>query len=202
MYLVKTPALLSKMTKKSLLWRVETSKKEIFLTFDDGPTPKLTEEVLAILESYNAKATFFCVGENAYAHAELMQKISHKGHRLGNHSYNHLNGWKTPNTIYIENVKKASLYIDSTLFRPPYGRISYGQIKLLKKDYRLVMWSVLSGDFDAQLSKEKCLENTLKCKKGDVVVFHDSLKAQEKLLYALPRFLAHYTKLGYKFCTL
>ncbi len=187
---------------KSLIWNIPTSEKKIYLSFDDGPIPYLTMEILKILADYQAKATFFCVGENAKNYPELMDRIKDDGHLIGNHSYNHLSGWKTPVSNYIENVTKASNYIDSNLFRPPYGQINYQQIKHLKAKYKIIMWNILSGDFDKQLSNEQCLFNVLQSKPGDIVVFHDNEKSREKVLNVLPQYLAHFTDLGYEFCSL
>lgn len=187
---------------KSLIWKIPTNEKKIYLSFDDGPISYLTMEILKILADFKAKATFFCVGENAKNHPEIMDRIKDDGHLIGNHSYNHLSGWKTPVNDYIENVKKASEYIDSKLFRPPYGQINHQQIKHLKDDYQIIMWKILSGDFDKQLSNEQCLFNVLQSKPGDIVVFHDNEKSREKVLNVLPQFLAHFTELGYEFCSL
>lgn len=199
MYLVKTPVLISKLMSKSLIWKIPTNEKIIYLTFDDGPIPYLTMEILSILADYQAKATFFCVGENVERYPQIVNRITDDGHLIGNHSYNHLSGWKTPMKDYINNVKKASKYIDSNLFRPPYGQINYQQIKHLKDDYKIIMWSILSGDFDTQLSTEQCLFNVLQSKPGDIVVFHDNEKSREKVIAVLPQFLDHFTKLGYEF---
>ncbi len=199
MYLVKTPVLISKLTSRSLIWKISTTEKKIFLSFDDGPIPHLTMEILSYLSEYGAKATFFCVGENAKKYPQLIKRILDDGHQIGNHSFQHISGWKTSTSNYISNVNEASKHIPSPLFRPPYGRITYNQIKQLKANYKIIMWSILSGDFDTTLSAEQCLKNVLQCKVGDIVVFHDNMKAQEKIHFVLPRFLNHYTKLGYQF---
>ena len=189
-------------------WRKNTDKKVIYLTFDDGPIPEITDFVLNELAKVNAKATFFCVGDNIRKHPEVYQRLLDAGHRTANHTFNHLNGSKTPALEYLENVKKCSLYIKEKknvkeLFRPPYGRMTKEQVQLLTEEYEIVMWNVLSGDFDQDLSNEKCLEKTVKhTKRGSVVVFHDSIKTIEKLRWVLPRYLAHLTDLGYRFETL
>jgi peptidoglycan/xylan/chitin deacetylase (PgdA/CDA1 family) len=199
MYLVKTPLLISKFAGKSLIWKIPTKEKKLYLTFDDGPIPDLTPKILDILNEYRAYATFFCVGENAYLYPELLNNIRSQGHILGNHSYHHLNGWKTFLKEYIEDINKSNQILKSSLFRPPYGQITYSQIKELKKEYKIIMWSILSGDFDTNLSPEECLFNVLQSKAGDIVVFHDNKKSEEKLLFALPRFLDHFTSKGYSF---
>lgn len=184
---------------KSLIWKLPNTENRLFLTFDDGPIPQLTAEILKILSNFEVKASFFCVGENIQNHPHLYDRIIADGHDVGNHSYNHLSGWKTPAPNYVQNVKKANELISSTLFRPPYGQIRYDQIKLLKTHYQIIMWSILSGDFDPKLSPEECLFNVLQSKSGDIVVFHDNIKSTEKVLFALPRFLEHFLKKGFQF---
>lgn len=185
------------------------AKKEIYLTFDDGPTPEITNFVLKELKKYSAKATFFCIGKNIKNHPEIFKQIIDDNHSIGNHTQNHLNGWKTKTQDYISNTleveRTLQLYNFKTLklklFRPPYGKIKRKQAKiLLEKGYKIIMWSVLSGDFDTNLSKEKCLQNVLKhtCK-GSIVVFHDSKKAYEKVKYVLPKVLDYLSKEGYEF---
>ncbi len=200
MYLIKTPYLIKKLTGKSVIWDFPKGKNQIFLTFDDGPIPELTPLILEILDTYQIKATFFCVGENVFKHSDLYNDILSKGHSVGNHTFNHLNGWKTKNEEYIENIKKAETFINSTLFRPPYGKININQINEVKKDYFTILWTVLSGDFDISLSKENCLQNVIEnTTDGAIIVFHDNLKASERVLYALPRFIEHFLKLGFHF---
>lgn len=199
MYLVKTPVLVSKLTSKSLIWNIPTKEKKLYLTFDDGPIPYLTMEILKILADYNAQATFFCVGENAQRYPELIDRIVDDNHLIGNHSHQHISGWKSNVANYTNNVHKAKSFIPSILFRPPYGQISYQQIKELKKDYKIIMWSVLSGDFDTSLSSEQCLFNVLQSKAGDIIVFHDNYKAQDKVLDVLPKFLKYFKNRGYTF---
>ena len=182
-----------------LIWEGDKTNKAIYLTFDDGPTPQLCEKILEILEEKNIKANFFLVGENVKKHPELFQKIIAQGHGIGNHTYNHLKGWKSNWFNYTKNTLKASQLIDSNLFRPPYGKIKASQIRVLKKRFCIVMWSVLTYDIDKTVSKEKCLKNALKAKPGSIVVFHDNIKAAENMLYALPKFINHYLEKGYKF---
>lgn len=197
----------------SLIWEKHTDKKILYLTFDDGPHPTATPFVLDELKKYNAKATFFCIGKNVVEHRDIYKRILDEGHAVGNHTFNHLNGWKVSNEKYFENIFEAAKYIDSNLFRPPYGRISKFQIKLLEgekrnndsydRSFKIIMWSVLSGDFDIKLSPEKCFEHVLlNSKAGSIIVFHDSTKAWEKMSFALPRVLEHFSKQGYLFAAL
>jgi len=197
--IVKPPYLL-RMCFPQLLWEVKTTEKEIFLTFDDGPHPEITPMVLDVLDEYKAKATFFCVGENVEKYPETYASIKKRGHLTGNHSYNHLNGWKTNNSAYFQNIEKAASLINSNLFRPPYGRIKPSQIKKLKPDYKIIMWTVASYDFSKKVTPEQCSKNAIqKSKAGSIVVFHDSAKAREKLLSVLPIFLEHFQNKGYTF---
>lgn len=196
---VTTPYLL-RLLFPQLIWQKKGRNKEIYLTFDDGPHPEITRSVLDILDSYQAKATFFCVGENVSKYPETYAELISRGHTAGNHTYNHLNGWKTPNDSYFENIQKCRDVLPSDLFRPPYGRIKISQLRKLKKEYQIIMWSVLSWDFDKKISKEQCLNNVMyNTKDGAIVVFHDSEKSAENMLYALPRFLEHFSKLGFQF---
>jgi peptidoglycan/xylan/chitin deacetylase (PgdA/CDA1 family) len=178
---------------------VKTNEKVVCLTFDDGPIPELTGEILDILSRYNAKATFFCVGENVARNPEIYAKILEQGHATGNHTHRHLKGWNTKFADYIEDVAAAARLIDSSLFRPPYGLISYRQAKALVKDYQVVMWSALTRDYDPSVSKEECLRNALQgIRPGAVIVFHDNTKARGSVLYALPKLLEYLEKEGYR----
>ena len=187
------------------VWSKKASEKVIYLTFDDGPIPEVTEFVLDELKNVNAKATFFCVGDNIRKYPEIYKRLLKEGHRSANHTFNHLNGRKTTKDEYVRNAKKCSeLIVDDfegkMLFRPPYGRIKGDQFRALKRDYEVVMWNVLSADFDPNLSKEKCLKKTIRyTKKGAIVVFHDNVKTMGKLRWVLPKYLNHFSKLGYKF---
>jgi peptidoglycan-N-acetylglucosamine deacetylase len=193
-----------------LTWHRQNQEKHIYLTFDDGPIPVVTEWVVDILAQYQAKATFFCVGDNIRKHPEVFYKVIAGGHHVGNHTFNHLKGWKTTNEQYLQNIKECSnvLHLDTSLgskplFRPPYGAITPSQIQMIKSDYEIVMWDVLSGDFEKNVSAERCLQMVLKyTESGSVVVFHDSLKTYEKLQKVLPPFLEYFTSRGYKFVTL
>jgi len=202
MYLIKTPLLLKVLYPK-LLWDAGGNNKSIFVTFDDGPIPIVTPFVLNILKQYNAKATFFCIGDNVRKHPEVFEQVKNEGHAIGNHTFNHLNGWNTDDKTYLDNFLQADELIGSTLFRPPYGRIKRSQVKLLqqaKPGIEIVMWNVLSADFDAAISPENCLDNVVKnVKRGEIVLFHDSLKAKDRMEYALPRALEYWSKEGFEF---
>lgn len=184
----------------SLLWSMPQGNKQLYLTFDDGPHPEITPQVLDLLAKHNARATFFCVGENVAKNPKTYQQILDAGHLTGNHTYNHLNGWKTPLKEYYENTNKCREVVDSVYFRPPYGRINPCQIQTLKKEYSLVMWSVLSYDYDRETNAEQCLDYVMRhTTDGAIIVFHDSEKAAPNLLKTLPQVLSHYTKEGYRF---
>jgi peptidoglycan-N-acetylglucosamine deacetylase len=187
------------------LWKKNNPGKVIYLTFDDGPIPEVTPFVLETLAQFGAKATFFCIGDNVGKHPDIFQQILEGQHRVGNHTFHHLNGWQTDTDTYVANVAKcqASLPTDSPerpLFRPPYGRISRAQARALMPTYDIVMWDVLTGDFSPHLSAENCWHKTQRyTEAGSIVVFHDSLKAEAKLRYVLPRFLAYFSQKGYRF---
>lgn len=203
MYLVKTPWLLKKWYP-NFVWNINNSNKSIYLTFDDGPHPTITPNVLHILKSFNAKATFFCIGKNVTLYPQVFEQIISQGHTIGNHTEQHLNGWQTDDALYVKNIDEAATKIDSQLFRPPYGRITKFQAKLLTSiGYKIVMWNVLSGDFDVNLSKEKCAENVLlNTTDGSIIVFHDSEKANERMVFALTKTLEHFSRKGYEFSSL
>ena len=210
---VKTPKLVPKLFP-NYVWNIETSQKELYLTFDDGPTPEITDWVLDMLKIYNAKATFFCIGKNVETHPDIFKRILDDGHSIGNHTQNHVKGWriKTPN--YIENVLQAETVLElqitnqgsssSKLFRPPYGQIKPQQgTKLLELGYKIVMWDVLSFDWDAEVSEKACLNNVIsKSKPGSIIVFHDSVKASRNMQHALPKVLDYFSKEGYNFKSL
>ena len=205
MYFVRTPWLLRKLYPK-LIWKTDHNARCIYLTFDDGPIPIVTPFVLNILKQYNAKATFFCIGDNVDKHPNIFEQIKNNGHAIGNHTYNHLKGWKTDDKTYLDNFLQADKLLNTNLFRPPYGRIKRSQVKLLKQakpDLKIIMWNVLSGDFDVNLKPEKCLENVVRnTDNGDIVLFHDSLKAKERMEYVLPKALEYWSKEGYEFSDL
>lgn len=215
----------------ALVWRMSTEQKQLFLTFDDGPVPGPTEFVLETLRQYNVHATFFCIGNNIEKHPEIFLEIVNQGHTIGNHTFNHINGWSTRTEKYLSNIKKCDeiingclptfaseklsppgqpdtdgvdpdkqLSLSKPLFRPPYGRISFGQIARLRESYNIIMWDVLSYDFDKQLGCDKCLRNTIGAiRPGSIVVFHDSYKAEKNLTYALPKLIGHFLEKGFQF---
>jgi peptidoglycan-N-acetylglucosamine deacetylase len=206
MYLIKTPFWLRAFYPKCT-WNIPSNDKVIYLSFDDGPHPEATPFVLAELKKYHAKATFFCIGNNVLKHPNIYESILQEGHRVGNHTYDHLNGWKTTTNDYIENIKDATNLIESNLFRPPYGRITKRQIRALSSmknlPQQIIMWDVLSGDFDLKLNGEDCARNVIKnTKPGSIIVFHDSQKAWDRMSVALPMVLAYFSQLGYRFETI
>jgi peptidoglycan/xylan/chitin deacetylase (PgdA/CDA1 family) len=199
MYLSYTPSLVQRFFN-GFTWKVETTEKVLYLTFDDGPIPEVTPWVLDVLDEFHAKATFFCVGENVMRNPDIFNDIKARGHSIGSHTYNHLSGWTTPSAAFLKNIRKASQITQSKLFRPPYGRISPHQARILQNHFQIVMWDVLSGDFDLTIDKETCFQNVIKnASEGSIIVFHDSLKSKEKLNYALPKVLEYYSNLGYRF---
>ena len=210
-YWIKTNQLI-KIIFKNYVWDIPNNENKIYLTFDDGPTPDITEWTLSQLKKYNAKATFFCIGNNIEKHPDIFNKIIEDGHSIGNHTFNHLNGWKTKTEKYVDNVnlcnnqiqKSTNHPINSTIFRPPYGKIKSNQAKKIKQlGYKIIQWDVLSADFDNTISVEDCLENVLSnIKKGSIVVFHDSLKARKNLEYVLPKTLDFLVNEGYNFGTI
>ena len=179
------------------VWEIPNNENKVFITFDDGPTPEITEWTLEQLKKYNAKATFFCIGNNIEKHPEIFEKVFADGHSIGNHTFNHLKGWKTATKKYSNNVLLCQSEIANhtsqitNLFRPPYGKIKPSQSKKLRAlGYKIIMWDIISYDFDAETSTEKCLNNVLKnIKSGSIIVFHDSLKAERNLKYVLPKTL-------------
>jgi peptidoglycan/xylan/chitin deacetylase (PgdA/CDA1 family) len=204
MYLFKTPWWLKKIYP-SYTWNIKTDKKIIYLTFDDGPHPIATPFVLDKLKEFNARATFFCIGKNVKAFPEIYKRIQDEGHSIGNHTNNHLNGWKTSKDVYLNDVAEAAVLIDSPLFRPPYGRITRKQAGLIKKamnepQTKIIMWSLLSGDFDLSNTREKCQKNIMKnASSGSIIVFHDSEKAYPIMSSVLPDTLKYFSGKGYQF---
>lgn len=199
MFFAKTPAFLQ-FFMPGYTWRIPSRDKILYLTFDDGPIPELTPWVLETLQQYGARATFFCVGDNVRKHPAVFQQVKSAGHAVGNHTFNHLNGWKTDTATYLENVASCTQQFESKLFRPPYGRLTRAQQKSLKPDFRIVMWDVLSGDFSPKISAEQCLQHVVKhARPGSIVVLHDSLKAERNLRFVLPRVLEHFGRLGFRF---
>ena len=187
----------------SLIWRINTEEKTIFLTFDDGPIPEVTPWVLNILKEYNALATFFCIGDNARKYPDLISLLEKSNHTIGNHTMYHLKGWKTSNMKYYNDIYECKKFVNSNLFRPPYGKIKLTQSLHLKKEFRIIMWDVLSKDYDSTLSGEECFENVKKnTRNGSIIVFHDSLKAENRLRIALPATLKYFSERGYSFAAL
>lgn len=181
-------------------FKIKGENKTLYLTFDDGPIPEVTPEVLDILDKYNAKATFFCVADNIKKHPEVFQSIIDRGHRLGNHTYHHIKGWETPNNEYFEDIERANQLVNSNLFRPPYGRIGFFQARELRKKYRLILWSVLSYDYSGKLSKEKVWDNIRKSvTDNDIILFHDNIKARDNMIFALNNTLLYFSKKGFQF---
>lgn len=205
MYLVKTPWWL-RMLYPALTWRIPTREKVLYLTFDDGPHETATPFVLDQLKQYGAKASFFCIGKNVATYPEIYRRILSEGHAVGNHTQHHVNGWKVSDELYKKEVADAAQLIHSDLFRPPYGRIKRTQQQKLQQQnprLNIIMWDVLSGDFDTNLSPEACLGYVLyHSRPGSIIVFHDSTKAWSRMQYALPRVLAHFSKAGYRFAAL
>ncbi|HEX5625970.1 MAG TPA: polysaccharide deacetylase family protein [Saprospiraceae bacterium] len=183
-----------------LTWHIQGEEKALYLSFDDGPIPEVTPWVMEQLDAFQAKATFFCVGDNIQKHPQIFEQLKAKGHTIGNHTYNHLSGWANDNLDYILNVRKGAVISGSRLFRPPYGRLRPSQTRFLKHHYRIIMWDVLSGDFDPNLSAEACYQNVIRNSKGgSIIVFHDSIKSKDKLYEVLPRILKYYSLEGYQF---
>lgn len=206
-FMIKVPKII-KLLFFNQVWDIPNSVNTIYLTFDDGPTPEITERVLEILDKHHIKATFFCIGDNVRKHPEIVQKILSKQHSVGNHTYSHLKGWKTPTKTYISNseaceIKLNSLFKirNSKLFRPPYGKITPWQsYKLRKLGYKIIMWDVLSKDYDANISAEKCYENVIQnVFSGSIIVFHDSNKAKENVLNSLEKTIETLKSKGFKF---
>lgn len=201
---VKTHWLVKKFFPK-YVWDIPNAERKVYLTFDDGPTPEITEWTLNQLKEYHTKATFFCIGDNIRKFPGVFEKLVSEGHSTGNHTFNHLNGWKTPTDNYIENVQLHETEHNKLsnqkchLFRPPYGKITPSQSKKLRKlGYKIIMWDVLSEDFDHSITKEKCLENITKnVQPGSIIVFHDSIKAFPHLKYVLPRALKFLKEKGF-----
>lgn len=207
-YWIKTNAVIKKIFS-NYIWDIPNNEKKIYLTFDDGPTPEITDWILSQLNHHSAKATFFCIGNNIEKYPDLFNKLIANGHTIGNHTHDHVNGWQIKNMFYIKNVKRCEDIMSSqsetpnftsTLFRPPYGKIKPGQSRQLIKDgYKIIMWDVLSADFDRGISPEQCLENVISnITSGSIVVFHDSKKAFKNLEYVLPKTLDFIKEKGYK----
>jgi len=199
MYPHKTPILVQRFFK-DVLWRKSGTEKVLYLTFDDGPKVGVTEWVLDKLDQYNAKATFFCVGNNVLKYPELYARLLESGHSVGNHSFNHLNGWKTDFDKYIQNIEQAADCIDSNYYRPPYGKLTWKQYQFLKDKYKIVMWDVVAGDFDTTITKEQCYQAIKKhSKPGSIIVLHDNIRHMERMKYCVEKTLEDFSGEGYSF---
>lgn len=201
-YLLKTPWWMKRLFP-NCVWDMDKKEKTLYLTFDDGPHPTITPFVLDLLKQYNAKATFFCIGENVNKHPDVYKRLLDEGHSTGNHTHHHLNGWKTSDEIYLGDIEKAAATIHSPLFRPPYGRIKRSQIKQLHNNYpgtKIIMWNILPGDWDGTVAPEKCYKRIKnRIREGDIIVFHDSEKAWDRMSFSLRQVLHDFSEKGYRF---
>jgi peptidoglycan/xylan/chitin deacetylase (PgdA/CDA1 family) len=197
-YLTRTPWWLKLMYQRCV-WQMPKHNRNVYLSFDDGPHPRITPFVLEQLALYQAKATFFCIGKNVAAYPLVYQQILAAGHAVGNHTQHHVNGWHTSLTAYLDDIREAGQYINSKLFRPPYGKITWRQARKISSQLQLkpVMWSVLSADFDTSITKEQCWKFAQQVAPGDIIVFHDSEKAYKNMAYALPLLLEYIQKNGW-----
>jgi peptidoglycan-N-acetylglucosamine deacetylase len=203
MNLNSSPFWLRALFPKGLVWRIPVNKPEIFLTFDDGPVPEVTPIVLSILRKYNVKATFFCVGENVQKYPEVYEMLAKNGHVTGNHTFHHVKAWKMAHSDFLSEVEQCSQLVKSRLFRPPHGQINRKLVRQLSPVYKIIMWSALSCDYDKKLSGSQCLTKTIENTfPGSIIVFHDSIKARERMEYALPLYIEHCLEKGYSFRTL
>ena len=199
MYFVTAPFFLRWYYPK-ITFNKSRKERKIFLTFDDGPIPEVTPRILDILAAYDIKATFFCVGDNIEKYRSIYERIRSEGHQVGNHTYNHLRGWDTEDNIYLNNIAKCQQLTGTSLFRPPYARAKKTQLKALYERYEVIFWDVLSGDFDEQISPEKCYQNVIKhVRSGSIIVFHDNIKALPRVTYALPKVISYLKRAGYDF---
>ena len=199
LYFIKTPKILQRLFV-DFLWKIDTDEKVIYLTFDDGPHPVITPWIIDLMNQYDAKGTFFLIGDAVSRYPDLYQLYKANGHQVGNHTYKHIKGWQSRKKNYLKEIAQCAEVVDSSLFRPPYGQINLNAIREIKKQYRVVMWDVLSCDFDTENSSEICLSNVINySKKGSIVVFHENEKSMKNIMYALPKVLDYFTKLGYLF---
>lgn len=199
--LIEQPPKLYRLLFPGTVWRKPIKgQKTIYLTFDDGPIPDITFWVLDLLDKYEIKATFFCVGDNVRKYPEVYQEILNRGHRVGNHTFNHLQGIRTYTKRYLNNASQASEYIESELFRPPHGHMRIHQVLSLRKKYRIIMWDVVTRDYSKKQSPEEVFDNVRKyTRDGSILVFHDSLKAEKNMKYALPLSIEWLKEQGYTF---
>ena len=192
------PPLLVRLLYKDAVWQIPEKEKNVYLTFDDGPIPEVTPWVIEQLDQYKAKATFFCVGKNVEQHREIFAKLIDQGHSVGNHTYSHFNGWKTKREDYLEDVEKCQHLVNSKLFRPPYGKISFRQLKEVKQSYQVILWSISTLDFDKKETPKNCLNRIKKyLRPGSIIVMHDSLKAEKNLKRFLPGALEYISSKGF-----
>jgi peptidoglycan/xylan/chitin deacetylase (PgdA/CDA1 family) len=198
-FLIQPKSILKKIYPRAI-WHFDRTEKKIFLTFDDGPIPELTEWILHELQSFNANATFFCVGDNILKYPHLFEKIKSNGHLVANHSMHHIKGFKNTVADYLKDVESCRQLLDNNFFRPPYGQLKRSQYKaLIQKQYKIILWDVISYDYE-KISPQVCASNAISnTKNGSVVLFHDNLKAEKNLKYALPLFLEHFSSRNYKF---
>ena len=197
--LIKSPKILQHLFA-DFLWKIDTSQKVIYLTFDDGPHPIITPWIIDLMKHYGAKGTFFLIGDNVSKHPELFQMYKSNGHQVGNHTHTHVKGWRSRRKNYLKEIAQCAEFVKSSFFRPPYGQINLRSIREIKKQYKVVMWDVLSWDFDNETSSEICLSNVIKStKEGSIVVFHENEKSIKNIMYVLPKVLEHFTNLGFQF---
>ena len=198
--LIEQPPKLLRWLYPRALWRMDKNVKAVYLTFDDGPIPNITPWVLDLLDKYNIKATFFLVGDNVRKHPEEFKMIVERGHRVGNHTFNHISGLKYLSYNYLENTNKADELINSTLFRPPHGWMRWGQYIVLSHRYTVVMWDLVTRDYSKRLNGRQVLRNVKKyVRNGSIITFHDSIKSEKNLKYALPRSIEWLLEQGYEF---
>lgn len=198
MYIIKTPKFIKKLFP-SYLWNKSRNKPNIYLTFDDGPIPEVTPWVLDLLAEYDMNATFFCVGDNVRKHSHIYDRLIKEGHTVGNHSYSHKSGWSTDLDKYLSDIELCDSFVPSTLFRPPYGRLKPQQAEVIRRKYKIVMWDILSGDFDPNVSAEQCYQNIVQhIRPGSIIVLHDNYKAFSTLQYVLPRLLEYIQSQSWK----
>ena len=195
-----SPPFLLRLAYPGVTWHQSRKEKVLYLTFDDGPIPEVTPKVLALLEQYNAKATFFCIGDNVKKHPDVYASLLVHGHATGNHTFHHYNSWNVSAKYFLKDVEDAKQLIASNLFRPPYGKLTPATLFHLHRNYKIIMWDVISCDFDVTVSKETVYNNVIThAREGSIIVFHDSLKASENMLYALPKVLQYFSERGFKF---
>ena len=199
MFIEQPPQLIRQLYPRAC-WRMNASEKSVYLTFDDGPIPEVTPWVLDVLDKYRIKATFFMVGDNVRKHTDEYKMVVERGHRIGNHTYNHLKGFKERTDRYIANIDKADCFLGTNLFRPPHGIMRMGQYRVLSERYRIIMWDLVTRDYNSKFSGEQVLDK-VKCyvRNGSIITFHDSIRSIDNLRYALPRAIEWLQSEGYEF---